>query len=274
MTKICSYDVNKHPAFKAVQTAVFDSFVSRLGLSSIEQIDQIDYSNEKHPGCDLRDDVELCNFLDNQMRVILSDLGHVYDFIQFPVNIRMLSPLVNKEYTQKEYNVDTVHCDHWSGSPSDSTNVYLYLRTNSSSPELAFYSVAADQQVLIDSYSGKYSNAPKVEYKRVDITSNLGKMHIFSCRVPHKILRKSRGVTISIDFRLRNKTAVFGEDLTCKSKEEWISSRITSLGAYWKWLNRYPSSFSEKIRMELEESHYFSDKYRCMRVDFIDRHYR
>ena len=102
---------------------------------------------------------------------------------------------------------------------------------------------------------------------------SLGTMHIFSCFMPHAVARNSKGVTISVDFRLRNLTSEFIDDLETKSRDAWASSKMTSLGVYWKWSNNRHTTFKDKIEKELELDPKMPRKYNIFKSEYIKNFY-
>ena len=193
--------------------------------------------------------------------------------MQFPVNIRVISSGISSEYEQQDFNVDTVHCDHWSGAPDDSYNCYLYLRKTNTSPSLVHFKVPPDKFIEIEHYKGPYKNAPKFELERVDHHPYSGLLQVFNCNTPHMIDREGSGATISLDFRLRNRSNIFAIDLSEKTDSEWISSKMTSLCVYWKTHNLSVATMKEKIEKELKETEYLGRRYRKLRVEYCERFY-
>ena len=142
--------------------------------------------------------------IENKLVYFLDQLNIVSPFIQFPVNLRILFPQKPIGYENKSYNVDAIHCDHWSGSPLDSTNCFLYLYKEENSPELHFHTYEESEYNLVKNYRGNYQNAPKIKYSiRNTLIPKTGIVNIWQCTVPHNIFRNKSGVTISIDFRVR-----------------------------------------------------------------------
>jgi hypothetical protein len=268
-----TFNVLENRHFIELQCLILDEISRILSIPRIDDIDTFSKQFLARPELDLRHNREMATLVDNKLRLLLASIGIRSDFIQFPANIRILPSSTDPDYLTREYNVDSIHCDHWSGSPADSTNVYLYLRKTPESPELAFYTTLTHQRHLIETYSGPYSKAPKVDYTRIDSKSSEGIIHIFPCQVPHQILRNSSGVTISIDFRLRNRSPIFIQDLFGKTEVEWTTSKMTSLGVYWKWLDSYPISFREKVLHELSQSVDIGNKYKAIRQRYIASHY-
>ena len=175
----------------------------------------------------------------------------------------------------KSYNVDTIHCDHWSGSPLDSTNCFLYLYKEENSPELHFHTYEESEYNLVKNYRGNYQNAPKIKYSiRNTLIPKTGIVNIWQCTVPHNIFRNKSGVTISIDFRVRKNSDNFQNDLKKDINKYWLNSKMGSLGLYWKKNNISPKDFKEKISFELNEAEInYQKEYFEIRKKYIDMFY-
>ena len=215
--------------------------------------------------------VQIENYLIN----LLDKFEIHFPFIQYPINLRILFPEKPEGYDSKEYNVDAIHCDHWSGSPLDSTNCFLYVHKEANSPELIFHKFDNTKFPLVENYRGSYKYAPDIEYKKLisPIPSN-GLLNIWDCTVPHRVQRNTSGVTISIDFRLRNDSKNFEKDLNKNLNQYWLNSKMESLALYWIKLKKRPVNFKDKIQLELEEaSQKYSKEYLDIRKKYINYFY-
>ena len=258
---------------EGLQKNVFDHIQKILNIKAIEELDNFTRKELEEKIVDLRENNKLNIIIDNLIRKILQQHNIESDFLQFPVNIRIISSGKNSKYEQQDFNVDTVHCDHWSGAPEDSYNCYLYLRKTSTSPSLVHFKVPAGKLIEVDQYRGPYKNAPKFDLERVDHHAYSGLLQRFNCKIPHMIDREGSGATISLDFRLRNRSKVFAEDLSKKTDSEWTSSKMTSLCVYWKAHNLSVTSIREKIEEELRKTEDLGERYRKLRLEYCDRFY-
>lgn len=261
------------PELENLQKHVFEHIQTILGVGLIEELDRFTRKEIEAKIVDLRENNRLNLVIDNLVRKILHQCGVESDFLQFPVNIRVISSGISSEYEQQDFNVDTVHCDHWSGAPDDSYNCYLYLRKTKTSPSLIHFKVPTNQFIEVENYKGPYKNAPKLQLERIEHRAYTGLLQVFNCKTPHMIDRKGSGATISLDFRLRNRSNVFALDLSEKADSEWTSSKMTSLGVYWKTHNFSVATIREKIEEELRKTEYLGERYRKLRLEYCKRFY-
>jgi len=78
---------------------------------------------------------------------------------------------------------------------------------------------------------------------------------------------------VSLDFRLRDRTRVFEEDLIEKNESAWANSKMTSLCVYWKNDIKEVKTIEEKIKRELELTSELGEKYKDLRVEYCKRFY-
>lgn len=256
-----------------LQDHVFKHIRDTLELNSIDELDKLGRKEIENRLIDLRRNNELNIRIDNLLRKIMYKYGVKSDFLQFPVNIRVIPGGANSKYKDLDYNVDTVHCDHWSGAPSDSYNCYLYLRKTRDSPSLIHFKVPDHKYMEVESYRGAYRNAPKFELEMIENDAYSGLLQIFNCKTPHMIDRLGRETTISLDFRLRDKSKEFDSDLANKATVEWTSSKMTSLGVYWRNHNLSVETIKEKIEQELENTKELGERYKALRVEYCRKFY-
>ena len=259
--------------FTELQKICMNHICNRLGMEEIDELDKLNRSEIDTRIGDLRSNDKLNIDIDNIIRYFLKEVEINCDFIQFPLNLRILMPGKDEQYLNKEYNVDSIHCDHWSGSPEDSSNCYLYLRKPSNSPELIHFEIPGDAEEIIQNYRGPYQTAPRVPYRMIKNRSYEGLLQVFDCNTPHMVQRTGDKATVSLDFRLRDRTRVFEEDLIEKNESAWANSKMTSLCVYWKNDIKEVKTIEEKIKRELELTSELGEKYKDLRVEYCKRFY-
>lgn len=273
MKTIVNYNVSAHRHFQNIRARVEKSILKCFGLLSIDEIDQICPSRFLDPAMDLRKDIELTLFIDNCLSQLLASLQIRSDFMQFPANIRLLHPHQDSNYLKRDFNVDTIHCDHWSGAPEDSYNFYLYVRRPVESPFLIHYSLPMHQEQLMKSYKGSHIRSPQLDYFAIANNPFEGLLQYFQVDIPHKIEREGHGVLISIDFRIRNLSPIFDFDLAQRPLESWVGSKMTSLGVYWKTSSNWHESLHSKIYAELSSAIKLHGNYFAIRAEYLRRYY-
>ena len=270
---ILNIDLRGVSDFYSIRNTIENMICQKLSISSFQSLKQEKAKLQTKIIGDLRNDNELMIFIDNKIRLMLTSIGQGSDFIQFPANIRFLYPESNQEYIKMPFNVDTIHCDHWSGAPVDSINAFLYIRKPIRSPSLVHFGFPAERKNELLFYRGSYAEAPNIAYKKLENIPHEGLLQLFSSSTPHCIDRSGNDVSVSIDFRMRNDTHIFRNDLKKRSMEDWAGSRMTSLGVYWKWLESYPTSMSQKIDSELIEAIKIGEDYLNIRKQYVSLHY-
>ena len=267
-----NYSLKENEGFTAIKELVERELCDKYLLNDISDLDKVnqEWLNEKN--IDLRENHKLMLRVENNLKTILRTLNIKAELIQFPVNVRVLLAERNKQYRELDFNVDTLHCDHWSGAPEDSKNIYLYLRKSEKSPELLHFNYGEEDKQVIENYRGAYKEAPRIRYQVHESRSFAGLMQLFDCTVPHMIRRNSEGCTISIDFRIRNRTSVYDDDLQ-KNMDDWVKNKMTSLGVYWINSERICSSMKEKIESERKEMESYEWRYKQYREEYINKFY-
>ena len=271
--KIQNHYIGDTEEFNEIQEAVFKVICRELQINTIADVNQISQKILNEKNIDLRRNISLMLMIDNRIRKVLNKIDIKSDLIQFPVNVRILLPERNREYRKLMYNVDTLHCDHWSGAPIDSKNIYLYLKKEEDSPTLIHFEYDERDNNTVLNYNGAYKDAPRIRYRPIANKAEPGLMQIFDCTVPHMIRRNLSGATISVDLRLRNKSDVFERDIIERNKNEWISEKMTALGVYWE--NKYLDEVDirEKMNREIDEAKKYSEQYYNLRKEYLMSHY-
>ena len=268
-----NFNVANDPFFLRIKSRIEQNICRRINISCLGEIDKFSRNEIECPDLDLRTDVHLACYIDANLRQMLSSLNIRYDYIQFPVNIRLLHPEQDDAYTLRDNNVDTIHCDHWSGSPIDSQNFFLYIRLCSRSPILKHYLIPSSQSHRLKSYRGSHIGAPKFAFQEIINQPFEGLLQSFPCTIPHKIARNGHNITISIDFRARNHSEIFQKDLKNKSIDAWILNKMTSLGVYWHWGEKQSETIHDRIMDELLQARRVSPEYARIRVEYLKKHY-
>ena len=273
MKSLINYDVSSCKSFQLIRSHVLSAIMHRLSITDITEINKIPLSKLLDRRLDLREDAELTVLIDYHLDLLLNSIGVRSKFMQFPVNIRVLHFDKDLAYLRKDFNVDTVHCDHWSGAPVDSLNYFLYLQTSFASPKLVHYTVPDYELCFLKSYRGSHLLAPTLQLKLLNTPHYSGLLQAFPCTMPHKIDRAGSCVTISIDFRTRNLSNVFMEDISNKPIEAWVANKMTSLGVYWLRAKYNHLGLSSKVAAEVKASRDLVEGYLKMRRDYINRFY-
>ena len=167
--------------------------------------------------------------------------------IEFPVNLRVSHPSPPPGYAEREFATDHVHCDPWTGSPSDNVNCFVYIDVESNSSALEL--LVADKQRLekLAGFTGSYLlGAPLIlDLEPVPYEPQPGQLIVFDAFTPHRTVRKGHKVRLSIDFRLRREDPYYATVADSRNKGDTTWSR------YWYLNLGGATTFSERCEAEL-----------------------
>jgi hypothetical protein len=275
MSSIRTFELNKNQDFISIRHHVFDALFKRIGISSLGELDELDPNYIASLDLDLRYDMNLMSTIDTHLRsIILLYIGPV-KFVQFPVNIRIASPLVAHDSYSRPYSTDYLHCDCWSQAPSDSSNIFLYLHYTQGSPKLDFYNVADIDLQTVLSYKGPYKFAPHLNVQKSNQITSTGTMYDFPTHTLHKTNRGTKGFRISLDVRYRPLSDNFKDSQLFDAllRDDWLVNRMTSLGVYWLFYDKSCESFYQRISEEIYNSVSMGKEYTYKRLAYIKRFY-
>ena len=259
--------------YKNLRSLVLDKIKFEYKLNEVKDIDYMTQEQLNNAKVDLRDDSAFMLKIENILKQMINNDAKA-ELMQFPVNIRILLPERDKLYRQQPYNVDAIHCDHWSGAPLDSLNYYLYIKKEINSPYLQLFEISSEDQEKSKNYIGEYSGSPKLNLKEIEkMIRHEGCMHIFDTKTPHRINRNVEKATISIDFRSRESKEISYQGLNQANMN--IEEKMSSLGVYWLWeKDKITTTMSEKIRHEIDTlGKEGTELYKKMKIDYIKKHY-
>jgi hypothetical protein len=198
---------------------------------------------------DSRHNAELMLRVDGYISSMLHRLTldfNEYKLIQFPANIRILNTdyFFNMDAKASPYDTRFVHCDYWSGAPSDTINFFVYLSVNKNSSWLRLWEGFGDIDAAID-YRGSYSSAPDfLKLREVEFPKEEGFAVLFPTMIPHQTIEGS-GARISLDVRLKRSPHRVGENLF-----EDGQSLTTSNGVYWPTSSGGFKTVQERLDLE------------------------
>ncbi len=275
MAFINTFDLSKNNDYISIRSHIFSALFKRLGISSLGELDQLSPEYVDKIDLDLRYEMDLMSIIDSYLRNIIASYIGPVQFVQFPVNIRVISPFVPSNSFNRPFSTDYLHCDCWSQAPSDSSNIFLYLHYTPNAPKLDFYDVADKDFQSLLSYKGPYKNAPTLAVDKTNHEAGDGIMHEFPTHTLHKTNRGTNGFRISLDVRYRPLSKYFEDsnEIDALLKDDWLASRMTSLGVYWLFTERFCDTFQKRISTELVNSLPMGNRYIQKRKSYINRFY-
>jgi hypothetical protein len=152
--------------------------------------------------------VEILTEIDNEIFNLFSDhniIGNISG-IQFPADVRVVHPKPPEGYLNKPHATDYAHCDPWVGAPPDIVNFILYIDIKDDTSYTEIYDVSDEDLLNNEKFIGKgYKDAAHLikDTNKIKYNPQCGQAILFDGFVPHKTVRKSGGLRISIDLRFR-----------------------------------------------------------------------
>jgi hypothetical protein len=268
---IRQHSFSNEPAFKALQDLVRDALCTVLDTDWPKAIEVLTAGKS----VDLRDDLELMIRIENHLFELLENQKDTWDIesFQFPVNVRIVHSTPPDGYLARPFATDHMHCDVWSDAPSDSSNFFLYLFTVGDCSALKIYE-SIQNDPYSRNYRGPYVNFDGDLSELAEIPSEIeeGVLYAFDTYSPHKTVRGTDGIRISIDFRTRSGVPYNLEGRPADpDKFSSYSPGVPGPGIYWSRQNRRMMSFSDKCEYELEQAKNIGDWAVSLRQAYIEK---
>ena len=273
-------NVRNSSDFKLLEELVSGKFCEIYSVSNIRDLRIADPQDNR---LDLRHDSEFMLSVERHLRGLLKTKMALLDgelkMLQFPANLRVLTPPRAREFSTKPYSTSKFHCDCWSGAPLDSYNFYLVLYSDESAPSLKLFNVNEGDS-YIQNYRGEYDSAPSLTVLDERTVANSGDFAAFATHTPHKTDTGSEGLRISLDFRARVQR--FGDtgmvdtlrkEIMNGSCQKALGS-MNSRGIYWHYSDKSFRELSEKIEQELKFAKEISHQYFEERLKYIQANYQ
>jgi hypothetical protein len=184
-------------------------------------------------------------------KILIANKINNFMSIQFPINIRVISS-GNEKKINHNYNTEVLHCDAWSGAPSDSLNGFIYIYYQKKAPSLDLY-WPLDKKDKLRNYLGTYKNAniDNKNLKKVNFKKKAGSMAIWETFSPHKTniqITKENLLRVSLDFRIKASDPY--SEIHLDKDNKFYTSKMNSDGVYW--YNKKCKNFKSKIKGEIE----------------------
>lgn len=227
---------------------------------------------------DLRKDTELMLRVEGLLLMLLDEIGcRDHGALQFPANIRTIGSgeLARRAPNNRGYATDLIHCDAWSGAPSDSWNHLLYLLYVPDAPYLEIFETLPPNNPLRN-YLGNYASVQldPAELRRVSATPERGVMVVWPTYSPHRTVVPTDSVglawRVSIDFRTRLGSPY--DDDRNFSGTSFSGSQMNSDGLYWSFPN-LGGDMETKILFEMQEAARHGADALSKRIEYIQRYY-
>lgn len=272
-------DLSHCPAFRDLRnlvlsrlTGVVEGVVKEMSDSDISKIIPTE-------GMDLRKDLESMLQIEGLLLQLLREIGHLnYGALQFPANIRTIGTgdVASRAFNAQGYATDLIHCDAWSGAPSDSWNHLIYLLHTPGAPYLEIFETLPPDSPLRD-YRGDYRSAEVVssQLRQVSAIPASGVMVVWPTYTPHRTVvpTDSEGLVwrVSVDFRTRLGSPYDGDQN--RSSTSFSKSQMNSDGLYWAFPSHEFGSMETKVSFELRQAARHGTDALAKRDDYIRRYY-
>lgn len=225
---------------------------------------------------DLRKDLKLCIFLENELKSeIIKLLPKRYlsnCSLQFPVNIRVHKNQIKKTEGYK-YSTNKIHTDVWSGAPLESRNFVYYALVKKNSSYCKLYKSLKGNKIA-EKYRGSYKKIPFKINKKDEIKYNVrnGTMISFDSMCPHQTYfpPKKNGIRLALDFRVKFGNPYFYNNKLVSKKNFVISKKgQPGLGYYWTFSKKKYKTLKSKVSKELIIAKSLSKKIYLLRNNYL-----
>lgn len=277
LSRPSSWDIRDSKSFENLKSLVLSA------LSSREVTDERDISRliPLSPP-DLRDNPHLMFRLERFIIELLRAQSLADQrSLQFPINIRVMRSGVStrRQPGRESYSTERLHCDAWSGAPSDSRNHLIYLYAESDCPYLEMYE-SLDESDPLRGFVGSYEEIPSRLFNRnkISIPCEAGILAVWPTYSPHRTVvpapsnyrAEDAPLRISIDFRTRESTP-YEEDRN-SAMDTFSDSKMNSLGVYWSF-PAAATSLEDKFQVELSIARAHGLKAYVRRREYIRKYY-
>jgi hypothetical protein len=280
--RICWFDLRESQTFLSIRKLVLrelagvsDDEVASLSEKEIAKLVSVNPSDIR-----TRNDVMLR--LEAMLVKLLRDCElRPYGALQFPANVRVLNAL-RRRASREEYSTEHLHCDAWSGAPSDSWNHLLYILAEPGCPRLEMREPLPIGHPLRE-YVGPYDESVTSQVagvKATPIPCRAGVLVAWPTYTPHRTDYQSTSLTdgstlaptrVSVDFRARMGHP-YVEDRNCPIGD-FASTKMNSAGMYWTYRDRQFLDFEEKAKFELSVASQQSSDALRRRREYFAVHY-
>ena len=225
---------------------------------------------------DLREDLNLCIFLENELKdEIIKLLPKKYLLncsLQFPMNIRVHSKPISKKEGYN-YSTNKIHSDVWSGAPLESRNFVYYAFVKGNSSYCKLYKSLRGNKIA-EKYRGSYNKNPFKINKKDEIKYKIqnGTLISFDSMCPHQTYfpSKKHGIRLALDFRVKfGNPYYYNNKLVSKNKFVFSKKGQPGLGYYWKFSKKKNKIFKDKINKEQTFAKSLSKKIYSLRNAYL-----
>jgi folate-dependent phosphoribosylglycinamide formyltransferase PurN len=239
------YNLSNNNYFKQLQRTII------YNLTKTSNKKKMPIILEKLVNYDLRNNQNLMIKCENLVKKILKTIK-VDNFMsmQYPINIRV-SNSKRYENINHAYNTENLHCDAWSGAPSDSLNGFIYIYYQKKAPSLDLY-MPLEKKDKLRNYLGAYQNVNiiKKNLKKINFPKKVGAMALWETYTPHNTNKKNTKENffrISVDFRIKASDPY--SEIHINKKNKFYNSKMNSDGVYW--IKKQNKNFKSKIESEI-----------------------
>lgn len=228
---------------------------------------------------DLRKDLKFMLRIEGLLLLLLKEIGHLdHGALQFPANLRTIGSgeVARRAFNVGGYATDLIHCDAWSGAPSDSWNHLLYLLYVPTAPYLEIFETLPPDSPLRN-YRGDYRSVEleTSQLRRVEAIPAPGVMLVWPTYSPHRTVVPTDSEKlvwrVSVDFRTRLGSP-YDQDRN-HSSTSFSKSQMNSDGVYWSFPTREYGAMEAKVSFELRMATRHSADALSKRNEYIQRHY-
>jgi hypothetical protein len=266
-----TYNLAEHPAFKTAQSLVSDALCDSLKVDWPKAVELLTAGQN----VDLRGNFELVVQLESCLLELMkaSPRFPTLKSVQFPANIRIVHNVPPKGYLDRPFATDFPHCDVWSDAPADSTNIFFYLFTFGNCARLELYESIENDPYSRD-FRGPYSayKGDVSKFKLMPTPVGAGIMHYFDTFCPHRTVRGTDGLRISIDLRARSEVPYILDGAPMASTRfSGYTPGVPGNGIYWTKPSKALDNFAAKCEFEMRQAAAIGPWATALRLEYIDK---
>lgn len=276
------FDLRSSHTFRSIRALILSELVGHPAAILEGQADTTIASRISASPPDLRLRLGVMLRLESLLVRLLKECGlGPYGSLQFPANVRVLNPL-RKNVSREQYSTELLHCDSWSGAPSDSWNHLLYILTE---PQCAYLEMRETLSMghPLREYVGPYDqlSAEQIDgLREVSIPCSPGVLAAWPTHSPHRTNYgptsaeegSARGpVRVSVDFRARIGHPYL-EDRNSPIRD-FAASKMNSGGVYWAFPDSEFLDMASKVAFEQTVASKLSAEALGLRAEYLRAHY-
>ena len=244
------YNIQNNKHFKKIKKEIKNRLKSRFKCSWSEVLKKLETGSNYN----FKNDLNFMTKIEFELSQILRQITKKsFRSIEFPANIRISHNNPPKGYLKRPYATDNVHQDSWSGEPSDSYIFFMYIFLYKKCSHMKMFNKnlkLSSHRKILKSYKDIKIN--ENDLKEYYFPKKSGSAILFDTNTPHKSVRGTNGIRISLDVRFRLKNPYI-KNKKIYSLKEFSTNKILKQGKFWHLPTKKLSTFKSKVNYEYKK---------------------